>query len=341
MRAAAQWRKLWEQERRSDEQEWAEKIADEAAAESGEWGWGGSRPGTNGMAWGGHENQWEDEEQADATAREDWMDEVAAELQRKRAMQADAKRRQRTEEHAAAGHKKQQYGDDRNSDAHSHPRPHNGGAGRSNNQPGSGSNGIPGHRPGVGSAGGDFAGMRGTGGAGTGPTRESAAVINARLRTIRESDEKRWEEFIEKFGRKIPKQGHGRQRDQSSEPAAPADAVSPGPQAFLRESDIPWPQGMGAANLDVNVLSLPTDLPAADVKVAVRTAQRRWHPDKFAQRFGHAMASLIGGEAERVRVLEKVKLIAQQINEIAIPEEVAADGRDESEHVDPSGPRAT
>jgi hypothetical protein len=332
---------MWEQERRSDEQDWSEKLADEAAAESGEWGWGGGGPGTNGMAWGGHENQWEEEEQADTTAREDWMDEVAAELHRKRAMEADAKRRQRAEEHAAGGHNKQQYGDDRSSDAHSQPRPHNGGAGKSNSQ--HGSTGIPGHRPGVGSAGGDFAGMRGTGGAGAGPTRESAAVINARLRTLRESDEKRWEEFIEKFGRKIPKQGPGRQKGQSSEPAAPAATVGPGPQISLRESDIPWPQGMegAAASLEVNVLSLPTDLPAADVKVAVRTAQRRWHPDKFAQRFGDAMASLVGGEAERVRVLEKVKLIAQHINEIPIPEEVAADGRDESEHVGPSRAPAT
>ena len=75
-----------------------------------------------------------------------------------------------------------------------------------------------------------------------------------------------------------------------------------------------------AATLGSNVLSLPSDLPATEVKAAVRTAQRRWHPDKFAQRFGDAMASLVGGEAERARVLDKVKLLAQQINEIPIPE---------------------
>jgi hypothetical protein len=91
-----------------------------------------------------------------------------------------------------------------------------------------------------------------------------------------------------------------------------------------------------------NVLSLPSDLAAADVKVAVRTAQRRWHPDKFAQRFGDAMASLVGGEDERVRVLEKVKLLAQKINEIPIPEtDDATKIGEESEHVGPSRPPAT
>lgn len=344
-RAAAQWRKMWEQERRSDEQEWAEKLAEEAAAESAEWGWGGSGPGTNGMGWGGQANQWAEEEQADATAREDWMDEIAAEMHRKRAMESDVKRRRRAEEQAASGHKKQQYGDDHDREAHSQPRPHNGGAGRSS--------GIPGHRPGVGSTGSDFAGMRGATSAGAGPTRESAAVINARLRAFRQSDEERWEGFIEKFGRRVSKHQHGRgPQGRSNEPPAPPATNGPELQVPLRESDIPWPQGMeegtatGAAgsrrDTGANVLSLPSDLAAADVKVAVRTAQRRWHPDKFAQRFGDAMASLVGGEDERVRVLEKVKLLAQKINEIPIPEtDDATKIGEESEHVGPSRPPAT
>jgi hypothetical protein len=182
-------------------------------------------------------------------------------------------------------------------------------------------------------------------------------VINARLRAFRRSDEDRWEGFIEKFGRRIAKHQHGRQSQgaqrQSSEPTASAATEGPNLHVPLQESDIPWPQGMeegtatGAAgsscDAGANVLSLPSDLPAADVKVAVRTAQRRWHPDKFAQRFGDAMASLVGGEDERVRVLEKVKLLAQQINEIPIPEadDATTDGGEEGEHVGPSRPPAT
>lgn len=320
-RAAAQWRKVWEQARCSDEQEWAEKIADEAAAESGEWGWGGSGQGSTGMGWRDQGNSWEEEEQADVTAREDWMDQVAAEMHRRRAAESEKKRRQHVDDSAAGDHRKQQDGKHRSEDAHSYPRPYNGGAGRGNNERATGNSGIPGRRPGVGCGRDGFAGMRETEGASTGPTKESAAVMNARLQAIRQLDEKRWEDFIDKFGKKVPKhQQNSRVPNQPS--LAPATVV---PRLVpLKASDIPWPQGMEAASsgsndMGSNVLSLPLDLSAADVKAAVREAQRRWHPDKFAQRFGDAMRLLIGGETERVRVLEKVKLLAQQINEIPIP----------------------
>jgi hypothetical protein len=350
-RAAAQWRKMWHQERNSADQEWADKLAEEAAAESGEWG-GAGPPGSTGMGWG-EDMGWEEEEQADATAQEDWMDELAAELQRKRAAESDARRRRAEEQSAAAaagGGRKQQYGDDK-------PRPHNGGAGRSK--------GIPGHRPGVGSgtAGGDFAGMRG-GGGGAGPTKESIAATNARLRGVRKTDEARWDSFVAAFGKapvvskRRPGAGPGQPRTSPAAAAAASteDAANPPgpPQPPLRASDIPWPGGMSAAaaaaggddsSANGNVLSLPSDLPASDVKAAVRAAQRRWHPDKFAQRFGEAMALLVGGETEREKVLARVKLLAQQINEIEIPETAATTGAgdddDDGEHVGPSRPPAT
>jgi hypothetical protein len=44
--------------------------------------------------------------------------------------------------------------------------------------------------------------------------------------------------------------------------------------------------------------------------VLVREAIRRFHPDKFAQRFGN----LMGDESNRTRVMLRVKEVAQQIN---------------------------
>ena len=41
---------------------------------------------------------------------------------------------------------------------------------------------------------------------------------------------------------------------------------------------------------------------------AVREALRRWHPDKFEQRFGHRLA-----EAERPAILDRVKQISQSL----------------------------
>ena len=298
-RAAAQWRQTWEQERADGGGDWAARLAEEAAAEDAEWGGGGT-----GMAWG---DQWaEDEEQAER-AQEDWMDALADEMRRKRAAEAQ----KRSESRKAKERPPKAGGADG-------PRPT--------------TSGIPGSRPGVGSGGGAFAGMR------NGPTKENAAVSAARLDKARRGDDQRWEDFVKKFGAAAPaKANRGPTgvavKQQKPEPQRAPKQAADGPP--LTPDDIPWPAGLRSAG--DNVLSLAPSLSAAEVKKLVRTAQLRWHPDKFSQRFSAAMSRLVGGEAAAAAVLEKVKDLAQQINAIDVSAaDVASD-----EHVGPARPPAT
>lgn len=187
--------------------------------------------------------------------------------------------------------------------------------------------------------------MQGGGSAGAGPTKEQAAAIARRLAEVRKADEGRWEAFVERFGKKVaaapPVRGPG-----GIQPKADAveEEEAEAAPAVLRASDIPWPGGFDAGKSDAengNVLSLAPTLAALEVKAIVRAAQRQWHPDKFAQRFGRAMEGLVGGEAEREAVLEKVKLLAQQINAIEIPAEAEAEAAGGEENVGPARPAAT
>lgn len=51
-------------------------------------------------------------------------------------------------------------------------------------------------------------------------------------------------------------------------------------------------------------------LPAAEQRLAVRLLLRRWHPDKFQQRYGGRLV-----EAEAEAIMARVKAVAQSSTE--------------------------
>jgi len=89
--------------------------------------------------------------------------------------------------------------------------------------------------------------------------------------------------------------------------AAPADGAS-----AVGMSAVPWPSG---GDVDPLGLKLRCEqlLSGGELKVAVRTLQRQWHPDKFAQRFAKRLA-----EGEREAILARVNVIAQCLNAVEL-----------------------
>ena len=85
----------------------------------------------------------------------------------------------------------------------------------------------------------------------------------------------------------------------------------------MYHGDVPWPPGCGdgeadsasARPLDLADLGVAAGAPPAEALAALRTAQLRWHPDKWQQRFGDRLAR--GGDAERI--LEAVNETSRKI----------------------------
>jgi hypothetical protein len=82
----------------------------------------------------------------------------------------------------------------------------------------------------------------------------------------------------------------------------------------LQPSAIPWPAGDGTGN----VLSIGDDVSVAERTDLKRNTIRRWHPDKFAQKFGKALGAMKGGPAARLAVVSRVKTIAQKVNDFNV-----------------------
>ena len=82
----------------------------------------------------------------------------------------------------------------------------------------------------------------------------------------------------------------------------------------LQPSAIPWLAGDGTGH----VLSIGADVSAAERTDLKRSAIRRWHPDKFAQKFGKALAAMKGVPAAHLAVVSRVKAIAQQVNDFNV-----------------------
>jgi len=126
------------------------------------------------------------------------------------------------------------------------------------------------------------------------PPRTSASVMQtaeeqeeARL-AARAADEARWRTFEEEL-----------------KPAA--DASQP-EEKKLRSRSIPWPSGPAGNPLHID----PGGHPSV-VRSQLRSGLLRWHPDKFAQRFG---ALLPSEPAVKDKILDRVKEIAQQLNRL-------------------------
>jgi hypothetical protein len=86
--------------------------------------------------------------------------------------------------------------------------------------------------------------------------------------------------------------------------------VTAGDDAAIRFDDVPWPAVPPGGDLAEEAMMLPAALRGdADARRrAVREALRRWHPDKFGQRFGSRLAA-----ADRDRILERVKAVSQAL----------------------------
>ena len=97
--------------------------------------------------------------------------------------------------------------------------------------------------------------------------------------------------------------------DRAADDDAWAAFASSKSTAEITAADIPWPAA-GDADPLPGVLALPL----GDRKVRLRLLQRRWHPDKFTQRFG---ARLGGQGGERDAALQRVTAISQAINAVA------------------------
>lgn len=83
--------------------------------------------------------------------------------------------------------------------------------------------------------------------------------------------------------------------------------------------DVPWPcrsevaaaSGESLRNAVVDFLFGEMDRGTAEYRSYLRVQRVRWHPDRFAQRCGHRLAT-----DERERILRRVKEISQILNEL-------------------------
>ncbi len=78
----------------------------------------------------------------------------------------------------------------------------------------------------------------------------------------------------------------------------------------IRFDSVPWPAPAAGGDVAEEAMMLPDALrnDADARRRAVREALRRWHPDKFGQRFGSRLAA-----ADRDRILERVKAVSQAL----------------------------
>ena len=83
-----------------------------------------------------------------------------------------------------------------------------------------------------------------------------------------------------------------------------------GDAAGIRFEDVPWPCAPAGGDVAEEAMMLPAALrnDAEARRRAVREALRRWHPDKFGQRFGARLAAV-----DRDRILERVKAVSQAL----------------------------
>jgi hypothetical protein len=92
------------------------------------------------------------------------------------------------------------------------------------------------------------------------------------------------------------------------------------PRRLLCVSDFPWPQSLavqGAAESGMitveaieDIVLLP-GISATERRKALQSEMRRWHPDKFGARWGGRLV-----ESDAALVLERVKQVAQSLNEL-------------------------
>lgn len=86
-------------------------------------------------------------------------------------------------------------------------------------------------------------------------------------------------------------------------------AFAASPPARIREEHVPWPDADA-----VREAAAPTAGGAPGGGVDVRALRARWHPDRFAQKFGARIAA-----EERDAVLSRVTDVAARLNAIALP----------------------
>ena len=80
-------------------------------------------------------------------------------------------------------------------------------------------------------------------------------------------------------------------------------------EAQVASEDIPWPSAGDEDPLALKLsLQGAAPLSQGERRVAVRDLQRRWHPDKFAQRFG----SKLGDASEGI--MARITRISQALN---------------------------
>jgi len=104
--------------------------------------------------------------------------------------------------------------------------------------------------------------------------------------------------------------GAARSSSASSLPSASAKT------RLICEADVPWPSlGDDAPLPGVELLAASGSLASGggEAKVAVRALQRRWHSDKFVQRFGPRLEP-----TQREAILRRVVAVCQAINAIAL-----------------------
>ncbi|XP_053395342.1 NF-kappa-B inhibitor-like protein 1 [Mercenaria mercenaria] len=80
--------------------------------------------------------------------------------------------------------------------------------------------------------------------------------------------------------------------------------------AILTYDDIPWPNKNGRDG-DCDILFEGMDITSTEYKERVRKERFRWHPDKFAHKFGNSLKP-----EDEYAIMTRVKDISQNINEL-------------------------
>ena len=99
----------------------------------------------------------------------------------------------------------------------------------------------------------------------------------------------------------------------ANEASTASATCSPATPAGLSCADIPWPSGPPD-----NLLNFDLTAPPDKVKRLVRAAWLRWHPDKFAQKFGDILMSGV----EHEKIMQRLKEVVQHINDIAVADKL-------------------
>ena len=127
-----------------------------------------------------------------------------------------------------------------------------------------------------------------------------------------------WQAFLDKASNKVspapaltcPRSSLGRKRlPPNMHPCMLHRSISCA-QASISFDDVPFPRPPTGSDLAKECLMLPPGeiADAAARGKAVREGLRRWHPDKFGQRFGALLL-----ERDRQRILEKVREVSQAL----------------------------